>query len=104
MSSLDAGLGVGPVLGSHQPLAGAADSVATVLGEMNVNRPPSHQLTGVGGRVWLSGMVWGPDRKFGIGIGIYYDLAWLHADLPDPWPRIWSDQSFGVMLPVASRF
>lgn len=102
--SIDAGLGVGGVLGYYEPLAGVIDSVVTVAGAASVKRPGSEGLSGLGARAWLSATLWGKERSFGLGLGVYYDVDWLHAHLPRPFPTIWVDQAFGVMVPLSTRF
>lgn len=102
--SMDTGVAVGGVLGTYQQAAGIIDSWAEVGGEQSVNRPSSQRLAGAAGRVWFSVMLGAEEAPLAIGLGLYYDVQWLHADLPEPWSRTWVDQSFGVMLPISTRF
>jgi len=102
--SLDAGLGIGGVVGYYRPAAGITDAVIDFAGDGAIQGPGLTALAGIATRAWVSGMVGRPDRKFGIGVAVYYDLSWVRADLPSPWPNTWIDQSFGFMLPISTRF
>jgi hypothetical protein len=101
-ATLDAGLGAGAVLGSYDALAGVLDAFAEVGGA--VNRPVTARLSGLGGRAWLNGTLWGQDRAFGWSIGLYYDVDWLHANLPRPLPTLWVNHSFGGTTQLSTRF
>jgi hypothetical protein len=102
--SLDAGLGVGGLVGYYRPAAALTDAVTDFAGDGAIQGPGENTISGVAARAWVSAMIWHPERKFGIGVALYYDMSWLHASLPPPWPKAWFDQSFGFMLPVSTRF